>query len=105
MALLLEQKNVWGITIGTKYKLAVPDADAAFSQLEKYGDWVDLHGIGRSTALLGMESRLQNKHSVIPDARELWAKLSDMFRANCGPRPSTAVHSKDHILESIIPLI
>ena len=74
MALLLEQKRVWGIIIGTKYKSTAPDTDATASQLEKYSDWVDLHGIARSTILLGMEPRLQSEYSVIADARELWTK-------------------------------
>ena len=73
---------MWGIIIGTKYKPTIPDTDATPSQLEKYSDWADHHGIARSTILLlGMEPRLQDEYSVIPDARELWAKLSDAYKA------------------------
>ena len=59
MALLLKQKRVWGIIIGTNYKPIVPDTDATPSQLEKYSDWVDLHGIARSAIFLGIEPQSQ----------------------------------------------
>ena len=82
MALLLEQKKVWGIILGTKYKPVVPETDATAAQLEKYSDWVELHGIARSTILLGLEPRLQSEYSAPSDAKELWTRLSNAYKAN-----------------------
>ena len=49
---------VWGIIEGYDTK---PPMDAAVTEIKEYKEWINRHGIARSTILLGMEPRLQNE--------------------------------------------
>jgi len=63
MALLLEQKQVYGIVTGEDERLEDPaeqDATAAEKLAHRAAvkEWVKQHGTAQSTILLGMEPRL-----------------------------------------------
>ena len=80
MALLLEQKQVYGIIEGYDEKPGVPGDGATEKQREVYREWMKHHGIARSTILLGMEPRLQSEYVDIRDAKELWETLASSYR-------------------------
>jgi len=86
MALLLEQKQVYGIVTGEDVRpedLAEPDATAAekLAHRAAFKDWVKQQGTARSTILLGMEPGLQASYREITDARTLWEKLVTAYKA------------------------
>ena len=86
MALLLEQKQVYGIVTGEDERPEDPaeqDATAAEKLAHRAAvkDWVKQHGTARSTILLGMEPRLQASYMEITDARTLWEKLATAYKA------------------------
>jgi len=59
MALLLEQKQVYGIIKGYEDKPEEPAADATTTEMAAFKDWMNHHGVARSTILLGMKPRIQ----------------------------------------------
>jgi len=86
MALLVEQKQVYGIVTGEDERPEDPaeqDATAAEKLAHRAAvkDWVKQHGTARSTILLGMEPRLQASYMEITDARTLWEKLTTAYKA------------------------
>jgi hypothetical protein len=86
MALLLEQKQVYGIVTGEDEwpeNSAEQDATAAekFAHRATVKDWVKQHGPARSTILLGMEPRLQALYIEITNARTLWEKLATAYKS------------------------
>jgi hypothetical protein len=85
MALLLEQKQVYGIVTGDdeKPEEAAEGATAADKLALKTAmkEWMKLHGTARSTILLGMESRLQASYMDIDDAQTLWEKLAAAYKS------------------------
>ena len=80
MALLLEQKVVWGVIEGYDTKPPTPATDAAVTEIKEYKEWMNRHGIAWPTILLGMEPRLQNEYMDVKDAKELWEKLATTYR-------------------------
>ena len=80
MVLLLEQKVVWGIIEGYDRKPPTPVTAATVTEIKEYKEWMNRHGIARSTILLEMEPRLQNEYMVVKDAKELWEKLATAYR-------------------------
>jgi len=85
VALLLEQKQVYGIVAGEDEQPDDPAEDAtAAEQLAHRAavkDWVKRHCTALSTILLGMEPRLQASYMEITDARTLWEKLATAYKA------------------------
>jgi len=85
MALLLEQKQVYGIVTGEDERPEDPAEDATaaekFAHRAAVKDWVKQHGTARSTIMLGMEPRLQASYMEITDARTLWEKLATAYMA------------------------
>jgi len=85
MALLLEQKQVYGIVTGEDERPEDPAEDATaagkLAHRAAVKDWVKQHGTARSTILLGMEPRLQASYMEITDARTLWEKLATAYKA------------------------
>jgi hypothetical protein len=75
-ALLLEQKEVYGIIKGLDGKLEEPTANATTTENAAFKDWMNRHGVARSTILLGMEPRIQAEYTVVDDAKKLWEKLA-----------------------------
>ena len=80
MALLLEQRVVWGIIEGYDTKPPTPATDATVTEFKEYKEWMNRHGIARSTILLGMEPHLQNEYMGVKDAKELREKLATAYR-------------------------
>jgi acyl-CoA reductase-like NAD-dependent aldehyde dehydrogenase len=82
MALLLEQKQVYGIVTGEDERpedLAEQDATTAVKLAHRAAvkDWVTQHGTARSTILLGMWPRLQASYIEITDVQTLWEETGD----------------------------
>jgi hypothetical protein len=75
MALLLEQKQVYGIINVYDDKPEEPAANATATEMAAFKDWMNPHGVARSTILLGMEPRIQAEYTVVDDAKTLWEKL------------------------------
>jgi len=59
MALLLEQKRVYGIIKGYNDKPETPAANLTAAVKAAFKDRMNQHGVSRSTMLLGMEPRIQ----------------------------------------------
>jgi len=81
MALLLEQKQVYGIIKGYDEKPEEPAANATATEKAAFKDWMNRHGVARSTILLGMEPRIQAEYTVVDDAKTLWEKLASAYKS------------------------
>ena len=51
MVLLLEQKVVWGIIEGYNTRPPTPATDLTVTEFKEYKEWMNSHGIARSTIL------------------------------------------------------
>jgi hypothetical protein len=76
MALLLEQEQVYCIIKGYNDKPEQPAANATATEKAAFQDWMNSHGVARSTILMGMEPRIQAEYTVVEDAKTLWEKLA-----------------------------
>jgi len=81
MALLLEQKQVYGIIKGYDDKPEEPAANTTATEKAALKDWMNRHGVARSTILLGMEPRIQAEYMVVKDAKTLWEKLTSPYKS------------------------
>jgi len=81
MALLLEQKQVYSIIKGYDNKPEEPAANVTATERAAFKDWMNLHGVARSTILLGMEPRIQADYTVVDDAKTLWEKLASAYKS------------------------
>jgi hypothetical protein len=81
MALLLEQKQVYGIIKGYDDKPEEPAANATATEKAAFKDWMHRNGVARSTILLGMEPRIQAEYMVVDDAKTLWEKLASAYKS------------------------
>jgi hypothetical protein len=81
MALLLEQKQVYGIIKGYDEKPEEPAANVTAREKAAFKDWMNRHGVARSTILLGMEPRIQAEYTVVDDAKTLWEKLASAYKS------------------------
>jgi len=81
MALLLEQKQVYGIIKGYDDKPEEPAANAIATEKAAFKDWIKRHGVARSIILLGMELRIQAEYTVVDDAKTLWEKLASAYKS------------------------
>jgi len=81
MALLLEQKQVYGIIKRYDDKPEEPAANATATEKPAFKDWMNRHGVARSTVLLGMEPRIQAEYTVVEDAKTLWEKLASAYKS------------------------
>jgi hypothetical protein len=85
MALLLEQKQVYGIVMGEDKRPEDRAEDATTAEKLAHRaavkDWVKQHGTARLTILLGIEPWLQASYMEITDARTLWEKLATGYKA------------------------
>jgi hypothetical protein len=81
MALLLEQKAVYGIIKGYDDKPDEPAANATTTEKAAFKDWMNRHGVARSTIRLGMEPRIQAEYTVVDDVKTLWKKLASAYRS------------------------
>ena len=76
MALLVEEKQVYGIITGSDDKPEEPAANTTTTEKAAFKDWMNLHGVARSAILLGMEPGIQADYTVVDDAKTLWEKLA-----------------------------
>jgi len=81
MALLLEQKEVYGIIKGYDDKPEELAANATSTEKAAIKDWMNRHGVARFTILLGMEPRIQAEYTVVEDAKTLWEKLASAYKS------------------------
>jgi len=81
MALLLEQKEVYGIINGYDDKPEEPAANATATEKAAFKDWMNRHGVARSTILLRMEPRIQAEYTVVDNAKTLWEKLASAYKS------------------------
>jgi len=72
MALLLEQKQVYGIIKGYDDKPEEQAAIATSTEKAAFKDWMDCHGVARSTILVGRKPRIEAEYTVVNDAKTLW---------------------------------
>jgi len=81
MALLLEQKTVYGIIKGYDDKPAEPAANATAREKAAFKDWMNRHGVGRSSILLGMDLSIQAEYTVIDYAKTLLETLASTYKS------------------------
>jgi len=81
MALLLEQKPVYGIITEYDDKPEEPAANATATEKAAFKDWMNRHGAARSTILLGMEPRIEAEYTVVYDANMLCEKLASAYKS------------------------
>jgi hypothetical protein len=80
-AILLVQKEVYGIIKGLDGKLEEPTANATATENAAFKDWMNRHGVARSTILLGMEPRIHAEYTVVDDAKKLREKLASAYKS------------------------
>jgi len=71
MALLPEQKQVYGIIKRYDDKPVEPAANATATLKAALKDWTIRHGVARSKIRVGMELRIQVEYTVVDDAKTL----------------------------------
>jgi acylphosphatase len=71
MALLLEQKQVYGIIKGYDDKLEEAAANATATEKAAFKDCMNRHGVARSTILLGIQPRIPTEYTVVNDVKML----------------------------------
>jgi len=81
MALLLEQKQVYGIIKGYDDKPEEPAANTTATKKAAFKDWMNRHGVARSTILLGMDRMIQAEYTVVEHAKTLWEKLASAYKS------------------------
>jgi len=81
MALLLEQNQVHGIITGSEDKPEEPAANATATEKAAFKDWLNRHGVARSTLLLGMKPRIQAEYMVVHDVKTLWENLASAYKS------------------------
>jgi hypothetical protein len=81
MALLLEQKPVYGIINGYDDNPEEPTANVTATEKAAFKDWMNGHGVARLTILQGMEPRVQVEYTVAEDAKTLWEKLASAYNS------------------------
>ena len=70
-----------GIIKGYDDKPKEPAANATATEKATFKDWMNPHGVARSTILLGMELRIQAEYMVVNDAKTLWEKLASAYKS------------------------
>jgi hypothetical protein len=81
MALLHKQNQVYGIIKGYNDKPDEPAANTTATETAGFNDWMNRHGVARSTSLLGMELRIQADYTVVNHAKTLWEKLASAYKS------------------------
>ena len=81
MALLRVQKQVYCIIKGYDNKPEEPVAKVTATEKAAVKDWMNHHGVTRSTILLGMELRIQAEYMVVDDAKMLWELVASAYKS------------------------
>jgi len=79
MAILSEQKQIYGIIKGYDNQPEEPAANATAIENAAFNDWMNHHGFARLTIVLGMEPRIEAEYTVVEDAKTLWEKLASAY--------------------------
>jgi hypothetical protein len=79
MTLFLERKHVYGIIKGYDDKPEEPPATTTTTDKAAFKDWMNRHGVARSTILLSMEPRIQAEYTVVDDVKTLWENLASAY--------------------------
>ena len=66
---------------GYDNKLEEPAANVTTIVKAAFTDWMNCHGVARSTILLGMELRIQAEFTVIEDAKTPWEKVASAYKS------------------------
>jgi len=69
MALLLEQKQVYGIMKGYNDKPEEPEVNVTTTEKAAIKDWMNYHGVARLPIWLRMEPRIPTEYTVSDDAK------------------------------------
>jgi len=72
---------VYGIIKGYDDKPEEPAATATAIEKATFKDWMNRHGVARSTIQLGMEPRIQAEYTVVNDAKTLWEMLASAYKS------------------------
>jgi len=81
MALLLEQKQVYGIITEYDDKPEELASNATATEKAAFKDWMNSHAVARWTILLGMEPRIQAEYTVVDNAKMLWEKIAAAYKS------------------------
>jgi len=72
---------VYGIIKGHDDKPEEPAANATATEKAAFKDWMNCHGVARSSILLGMEPKIQVEYTVVDDVKTLWEKLASAYKS------------------------
>jgi hypothetical protein len=72
---------VYGIIKGYDDKPDEPAANETATEKAAFKDWMNRHGVARSTILLGMEPSIQAEYTVVDDTNTLWEKLASAYKS------------------------
>jgi hypothetical protein len=81
MALLLEQKQEYGIIKKYNDKPDEPAVNATSAEKAAFKGWMTPNGVARSTIRLGREPRIYAEYMVIENSKTLREKLASAYRA------------------------
>jgi hypothetical protein len=81
IALLLEQKPVYEIINAYDEKPEEAATNVTATEKAAFKDWINRHGVARSTILLGMEPRIQAEYTVVEDGQTLSEKLVSGYKS------------------------
>jgi len=81
MALLLEQMQEYGMINGYDDKPEEPAPNTTATTKASFIDWMNRHGVARSTLLLGMEPQIQLEYTVIHNAQTLAEMLASTYKS------------------------
>jgi len=80
MALLFKQKQVYGIIKGYDDKPEGPAANMPTTEKATFNDWMNSHGVARSTILLRIKQRIQAEYTVVDNQKMLREKLASAYK-------------------------
>ena len=58
-----------------------PAANVTATEKAAFKDWINRHGVARSTTLLGIEPKMQAEYTFIDDVKTLLEKLASAFKS------------------------
>jgi hypothetical protein len=80
MALLFEQNQAYCIIKQYGQKPEDPAANATATEKAAFKDWMNRHGVARSSIMLGMEQRIEWEYMVVIDVKTFWEKLTSAYK-------------------------
>jgi hypothetical protein len=81
MAQLLEKNQVYGIMKGSDDKREEPAAIATATEKAASRDWMNRHGVARSTIVLGIEPWIHADYTVIENAKMHCEKRPSAYKS------------------------